>query len=101
MPTIAARGRERWRTGSYQLCARRLLQTLCGGALAWKADARRPEDSKLVLPRGIEPRTPSLPRTCSTTELRQRCSGGPSQYNEALELGKDRPVLDRARTRHH
>ena len=27
---------------------------------------------RLVLPRGIEPPTPSLPRTCSTPELRQR-----------------------------
>ena len=61
----------------------------------------RPPWFELVLPSGIEPPTPSLPRTCSTTELRQRCSGSPSQYNEGPELGKDWPVLDRAGTRHH
>ena len=58
-----------------------------------------------MLPSGIEPPTPSLPRTCSTTELRQRlCSGSPSQYNVWPELGKDRSSgfdLDLARAAEH
>ena len=69
---------------------------LCvGGGDLGPASGRRPMRSrqeKLVLPRRIELRTPSLPRTCSTTELRQHLAGVAEPIHDASPLGKARAV---------